>query len=392
LSGELVKPLLMTEFHYRSDEKPGCSVISFDKARELSNKHGTPLLVCSLDRVKENYTMLKGMIPDVDLYYAVKANTLPQILKTLVKQGSKFDVASVNEIKMCLKAGAKPQDLLYANPVKAPEAIKFAYDHNVRYFTYDSLNEVDKMAKHAPGSRVILRMAVRDVGSVCKFSTKFGAREKSATKLIKYAKKKGLEPVGLSFHVGSQCTNIDNYSTAIGLCSKIFARARKQGIELSVLDIGGGIPIEYTTDVYSFDDLAELINTELDQCFEGRPKIIMEPGRPMVGDCMTLVVRVIGTNVRNNTDCAYLNDGVYNSLSERVFGHCEYRVVSDKTGSFRKYILFGPTCDSMDIISKGIYLPELAEGDVLMILNAGAYTNAAATHFNGFDPAKIIFI
>jgi ornithine decarboxylase len=252
--------------------------------------------------------------------------------------------------------------------------------------------EVEKMAKHAPGSDVLLRLAVKDIGSACKFSTKFGAQDKYAISLLTKAKATGLHPNGLSFHVGSQCTNIENYSSALDLCGSIFRKAEKIGLELSTLDIGGGIPIEYTTDVYSFEDLSHLIQEKIKENFSDDVKVIMEPGRPMVGDIMTLITSVIGMNTRRNRECIYLDDGVYNSLSERIFGHCEYRIISDKKGPFVRYTAFGPTCDSMDLIAKDTYLPELDEGDLLLVLNAGAYTNSAATRFNGFDTAKIVFI
>ncbi len=378
--------------YYKSTDKPGSSVVSFKEARALAEEHGTPLLVCDLERVGQNYARLKELVPGAELYFAVKANPHPKILKTLAGLGSSFDVASKEEIRMCLEAGAEPERLLYANPVKARSHIEFAYENNVRTFTYDSKLEVEKMAEHAPGSDVILRVAVKDVGSVCKFSAKFGAREKQAMELLKMAAGKGLNPIGLSFHVGSQCKRIQNYASALDLCSRIFEKARRNGFELSVLDIGGGIPIRYVEDVYSFEDLSQLLNNHTEGRFPPETRIIMEPGRPMVGDSMTLLSRVIGINKRNGRDCLYLDDGCYNSLSEKVFGHCEYRIVSDRQGDLRKYKVFGPTCDSMDVVSTASYLPQPEEGDLLLVLNAGAYTNAAATRFNGFPPAKIVFI
>jgi ornithine decarboxylase len=176
------------------------------------------------------------------------------------------------------------------------------------------------------------------------------------------------------------------------MCSRIISFAKRKGIDLSILDIGGGIPIRYVGDVYSFEDLSALLNKELEEHIPKDVQVIMEPGRPMVGSSMTLLTTVIGTSKRGAWHCLYLDDGVYNSLSERVFGHCQYRIVSDKKGKLRKYKIFGPTCDSMDVIAKGSYLQEQKEGDLLLVLNAGAYTNSAATHFNGFDPAKIVFV
>lgn len=375
-----------------SDEKPGSSVISFREAAALAEKHGTPLLVCDLRRIESNYKRLKSLLRRFDLYYAVKANPHPLILKTLVKLGSCFDVASKNEIQMCFDAGAKPEQILYANPVKPREHLKFAYDNGVTSFTFDNPHEVEKMAKYAPGSSVILRLMVSDVGSACQFSAKFGAKESDAMGLLKKAKDLGLKPDGLSFHVGSQCTNPDNFSNALDMCSSIFKNAEKKGIEMSVLDTGGGIPIEYLEKIYPLEELAEVINGKITELFPPNVKPIAEPGRPIVGDAMTLVARVTGVAKRQNKDCIYIDDGVYHSLSEKVFGHCEYKFVSEKQGPLKKHTVFGPTCDSMDMVSDKAMLPEMKEDDLLLCLSAGAYTNAAATHFNGFEPAKIVFL
>jgi ornithine decarboxylase len=370
------------------------SVVSFNKARELADKYGTPLLILDLESVKDNYRSLKKIRKGMDLFYAVKANPHPRILQALVELGSNFDVASKNEILMCLDAGAKPEQLLYANPIKSPESISFAYEHDVKAFTYDALPEVEKMAKYAPGSDVILRVAVQDIGSYCKFSTKFGARERSAVKLLDKAKSAGLNPIGLSFHVGSQCTHMENFGLAIELCGRIIKNAEeKKKIALTTLDMGGGIPVRYIHDVYSYEDLSELINDRIDIHLPEDMRIIMEPGRPMVGDAMTLLTRVVGRSRRSGRECLYLDDGVYNSLSEKVFGHCEYRLTSDKKGPLKRFRVFGPTCDSMDVITNDTYLPSTLEpDDLILVLNTGAYTNAAATHFNGFDPAKVIVL
>lgn len=372
--------------------RTGSSVVSFKQAKALAAKHGTPLLVCDLQRVEDNYKALKNLMRRFELYYAVKANPHPKILKRLAKLGSNFDVASKNEILLCQEAGAKPDDMIYANPVKPAESIKFAHDLGVKTFTFDNPDELVKMAKWAPGSNVVLRIMVRDAGSACKFSTKFGASEHDTLSLLLKAKDLGLKPAGLSFHVGSQCLNMDNFGWALDMCSTIFKSAERHDIDMTILDVGGGIPIKYVEDVYSFNELSDLINEKMEDLFSPWVKPIAEPGRAVAGDCMTLITRVLGVSRRNRVDCAYIDDGVYNSLSETVFGHCEYDILSDKKGEPRTYTIFGPTCDSMDVVTSNAYLPELEDGDLLMIPSAGAYTNAAATHFNGFDPAKILFL
>jgi ornithine decarboxylase len=374
-----------------SGGKPDSSVVSFEEAKILAGQHGTPLLVCDLDRVRYNYKRLKESLRGFELYYAVKANPHPEILKTLVGLGSCFDVASKNEISACLEAGAKPEHLLYANPVKPREHIAFAHENGIKTFTYDSKQELEKMAKYAPGCNVILRLSVRDVGSLCKFSTKFGAKGGDAIGLLDEAVLHGLHPIGLSFHVGSQCTNMENFASALDACDKVFKSAEARGLHLSILDTGGGIPIKYVKDVYSLEEISKVILEKI-AGFPKSVKPIAEPGRILIGDTMTLVTRVIGVGKRNGNNCIYLDDGCYNSLSEKIFGHCEYKLISDRPGPLDNYTAFGPTCDSVDVISRDASLPNIEENDILLVPNAGAYTNAAATHFNGFEPAKIVFL
>jgi len=366
-------------------------VVTFEAARALAEKHGTPILACSLDRVKDNYKRLRSLLPRFKLYYAVKANPHPKILKTLADLGSCFDVASRNEIQMCLDAGAAPDRLLYANPVKPKEHLIFAYEAGVKACTFDNPNELDKIARYAPEMEVVLRLVVKDVGSFCKFSTKFGAREKQAMVLLEKARDLGLKTAGLSFHVGSQCTKLENFSKALDICARIQKRAAKAGIELKLIDTGGGIPIQYTKKIYELGELTRMMNGKLDMFAEGT-EFIAEPGRAIVGDCMTLITRVIGTAVRGGNECIYVDDGCYNSLSERIFGRCKYRFLSERKGEMKSYTVFGPTCDSVDVISRHKPLPEVKEDDLLLVLSTGAYSNAAATHFNGFDPAKIVFV
>jgi ornithine decarboxylase len=186
---------------------------------------------------------------------------------------------------------------------------------------------------------------------------------------------------------------MDNFSWALDICAAIMRSAEKRDMYLSILDIGGGIPIRYVEEVYSFEELAEQVNEKVEDLFPPWITPIAEPGRAVVGNAMTLITKVIGVSKRNRVDCAYIDDGCYNSLSEKVFGHCTYNVLAENGGKpKRNYTIFGPTCDSMDVVATDAPLPELNVDDLLLIPGAGAYTNAAATHFNGFDPARIHFL
>ena len=207
----------------------------------------------------------------------------------------------------------------------------------------------------------------------------------------------------MSFHVGSQCTNFDNYIQALNLASSIFKEVKlrgldigftnKEGKKLMVLDIGGGFPVKYTPEIKPFSTLAKKVNSEIKRLFKDNVDVIAEPGRYMVATACTLVTKIIGKSVRDGKTCYYLDDGVYNTFSGQVFDHVQYPLQSFKEGEKKICATFGPTCDAFDTISLADELPEDLEiDDLLYAENIGAYTNASASDFNGFQEAKIVHI
>jgi len=371
------------------------------KLIQLAKKHGTPIVVVDHKVLRENYLQFRKYLPRVQVYYAVKANNDPAIVRTFYDAGASFDVASmaefleVHELIQDLPAKER-QDfiwdrIIYANPIKAIETLE-RLDPYKPLVTYDNHEEVIKIARHAPHSGLALRLRVPNTGSVVELSSKFGALPGEAVDLIAFAHNNKLVVEGLSFHVGSQCTNPKNYSQALHLAAGIFAEAKTRGFDLKLLDIGGGFPAHYDETVPPFRRLAKMINAEMDRLFPEPIEILAEPGRFLVASAATAVSRIIGKAVRGGKLCYYLNDGVYHTYSGVIFDHAQYPVRSFKKGPTQICSVFGPTCDALDTIGLTEQLPDLEVGDLVYSENMGAYCAASSTSFNGFPPATIVHV
>lgn len=363
------------------------------RLRDLGRKHGTPLMVISRSVLREQLDRFRRVLPRVEPFFAIKANAHPEIIKTMVAGRASFDVASVAEMNQVLAAKAKPSQIIFANTVKPVESIAHAAKKGVTLMTFDSEYELAKIAEHAPGSRVLVRIKVPNIGSIVELSLKFGVDPADATSLMIKAYKLGLQPAGVSFHVGSQCTRVENYIEALEMASIIARDARLKQLPFEMVDIGGGFPIrhfDYEDD--PFDRLAPMLAKELDRLFDANIRIIAEPGRFIVGPAATLMMSVIGKAIRENKLWYYLDDGVYGSLSGQVFDHCKYQFQYLRGGHTQLSTLAGPTCDSFDIIARGEDVPELQLGDVVYVENIGAYSLASATTFNGMPMAKVLMV
>jgi len=367
----------------------------------LTKMHGTPLVVVDHKVLLENYAQFRKHMPRVQVYYAVKANSDPAIVQTFYDAGASFDVASVAEFlnvheKIKHLPAKQRQDfiwdrIIYANPIKAIETLE-QLDQYKPLVTYDNHDEVVKIARYAPHSGLVLRLRVPNTGSMVELSSKFGALPGDAVDLIAFAHNNKLEVEGLSFHVGSQCTNVQNYIQALHLSAGIFSEAKTRGFELKLLDIGGGFPAHYDDTVPAFKSLAKTINAELDRLFPEPIEILAEPGRFLVASAATAVAQIIGKAVRGGKLCYYLNDGVYHTYSGVIFDHCQYPLKSFKKGPTQLCSVFGPTCDALDTISLAEQLPDLELGELVYSENMGAYSAASSTFFNGFPPAKVVHV
>jgi ornithine decarboxylase len=359
----------------------------------LAKKHGTPLFIVSKTLLLAQVERFRKLLPRVEPFYAVKANPNPDVIKWLVEAGFGFDVASMPEIDWALAAGASPDRLIFANTMKRDESIAHACSRGVSLMTFDAEHELHKIAAHAPGANVLVRTKVPNIGSVVELSLKFGCDPEDAAGLLRKARDLGLNPRGVSFHVGSQCTHGSNYLEAFELTKIILNDSAMRGVPLDIVDIGGGFPIRYfDADDDWFVHMAPAMNIELDRLFPRNIRIIAEPGRSIVGPSSLLVMSVIGKSIRDSKQWYYLNDGVYGCLSGLIFDHAKYQFRVLKQGEPLLTTLAGPTCDSLDIIATAEEMPELEAGDLIYAQSMGAYSIAHATHFNGIPPAKTILV
>jgi len=361
--------------------------------RRMIKKHSSPLMLIQEDVLEKQFRAFQKALPEVTPYYAIKANPYPGIIKKFIELGAGFDVASANEMNAVLELGARPERIIFANTIKSHEDMRSACKKKVKLMTFDNEPELYKIAKACPGAKVIIRIKVANVGSIVELSLKFGADPEQSISLLKKARSLGLKPMGVSFHVGSQCTNAENYLQALEVSSAIFNETKQSGIFLNILDIGGGFPIKhFDADSHlTFEAMASQIRKKLQRLFDKNVKFIAEPGRFFAGPAGILITQVIGRAFRNNKNYYYLNDGLYGDFSGIVFDHCKYEFKTLKRGQRFLSTLAGPTCDSFDTISLSEDLPELDVGNVVYVKNIGAYSCASAVpNFNGFKPAKIV--
>lgn len=367
----------------------------------LAKEHGTPLVIIDHDIIRRNYAEFRKYLPKVQVYFAVKANPAPEIVRTLYKAGASFDVASLPEFMLVHEniknLSAKEQQdfiwdkIIYANPTKPKETL-MELDQYKPLVTYDNLNEVKKIKKYAPHAGVVLRLRVSNTGSQCELSSKFGCDPGEAVDLVMAALREGLVVEGLSFHVGSQCTNFENFVQALNIAAAVMKESRERGHEIKILDIGGGFPAPYDKHVRPIKDLARKVNAEIDRLFAPDIQILAEPGRFLVATAATSLAQIIGKAERDGKTCYYIDDSVYHTFSGIIFDHCQYHLKPFKTGKESFCAVFGQTCDGLDTISQSELLPNLEIDDLVYAENIGAYSNASATYFNGFSPAKVLHI
>jgi len=368
--------------------------------QKLAKQHGTPLFVIDHEELRRNYREFRKYLPRVQVYFAVKANSHPEIVRTLFQEGASFDVASMPEFKIVyenIKGMPKKErqdwiwdKIIYANPNKPVETLE-ELDKYKPLVTFDNKEEIVKIKKHAPHAGLVLRIKVPNTGAMVELSSKFGAAPGEAVDLILEADRQGLVVEGLSFHVGSQTTNFENYVQALALCANIYKEAKDRGYtKMNLVDIGGGFPAPYDDSVRPFRELAKVINHELERLFPKEVQILAEPGRFLVATAGYSVSKVIGKALRDGKPSYYINDGVYHTYSGVIFDHCKYPVRAFKKGATRISAVYGPTCDALDVVSMAENLPDLERDDLVYSVNIGAYSHASATYFNGFPPAKVV--
>ncbi len=350
-----------------------------------------PYLLMDKAKVRQKVHDIGKHIMHAEVFYAVKANPDIEVLKLVNSLGIGFEIASEGELNILASIGVSSARIITSNPVKSFRFLRMAAEAGIKYYSFDSEAEVLKLREYVPGASVYVRLSVPNEGSEWPLSKKFAVEVDEAEELLILAKKKGLNPVGITFHVGSQCTNIYNWNSALNKAKDLWERAEKAGIKLSLLNIGGGYPIRYTKDVVGISAIDKNINKLIYEKFPRKIRVLIEPGRAVVGDAGIFVTRVIGKASRGDEEWLSLDVGVFNGLMESV-GGIKYTYIVEGSRETRKWTLAGPSCDSFDVIEKDVMLPEPSVGSYVLILSSGAYTISYASEFNGFSIPKTILI
>ncbi len=350
-----------------------------------------PYLFLDKDVIREKVSIIGKNIKNSKVFYAVKANPDVEVLRFLNELGIGFEIASEGELKILASLGVEASRIITSNPVKTLKFLHEAGLYGIKYYAFDSKYEVDKIVRYAPNSKVYVRLSVSNEGSEWPLSKKFGVEIEDALELLRYSKDRGLEPVGITFHVGSQCNNVYNWHSALDKAKELFDLAKDRGIELNLLNLGGGYPIRYTKKVLQIETIEKKINSALMQKFSQNLDIFIEPGRAIIGDAGIFVATVVGKAKREEENWLYLDIGVFNGLMESV-GGIKYKYVVGSRNEPKRWTIAGPSCDSFDVIDRDVELPEPEIGNLILILSVGAYTISYASEFNGFPIPKTVLV
>ena len=372
----------------------------FNKIKKFSRDKETPFLIVDLQKIERSYDELVEHMPFAKIHYAVKANPMDKVVLALKRKGSNFDVATIYELDQLIRLGVEPERISYGNTIKKEKDIAYAYENGVRLFVTDSESDLRKLARRAPGSRVFFRILTESDGADWPLSKKFGSHPDLIYKLILKASKLGLEPYGLSFHVGSQQRDIGQWDNAISKCKYLFEAVAEKGINLKMINLGGGFPAKYQAQAHDLETYAREIRRFLLEDFgEDLPEILIEPGRSLVADAGIIVSEVVMISKKarfNQYKWVYLDIGKFGGLIETLDECIKYPIYCDKKGCAEEVILAGPTCDSMDILyehHKYSFPHTMREGNRVYIFTTGAYTQSyCSINFNGFPPLKSYII
>lgn len=359
-----------------------------------------PTLVLDLSVVAEHYRALRAGLGRATIHYAVKANPHPAILQTLVTEGSHFDAASRGEIEMCLDAGARACQISFGNTIKKASDIRWAFESGVRLFAADAEEEVEKLADHAPGADVYIRLIVDASEADWPLSRKFGCARDKALDLLELSRRRGLNPVGFSFHVGSQTRKPEMWAITLDQIAGIWHAARNAGFDLTLLNIGGGFPAFYGEEISHPTAYAARVMELIAERFGDVPNIMAEPGRGMVAEAGMIAAEVMLVSKKSESDAhrwVYLDIGKFSGLAETIDEAIRYQFITERdheaTGPC---VLAGPSCDSADVLyeKRPVQLPlGLRSGDRFIIRNCGAYTSTySSVGFNGFPPLDVVVI
>lgn len=350
-----------------------------------------PFLLLDSKLIRAKVRRFMAAMPRVHPHYAVKANPHPQVLKTLIEEGTGFEIASIAELDWLLELGVPAAEVFYSNPIKSRQFIEYAAAKGIEWYCLDSVEELQKIVNVKPDAKLYVRIDTPNAGSDWPLSGKFGAHPNEVREIISRAAALGADLAGVTFHVGSQCRNPENWKLGIERAIAVMGEMRQAKLAPRLLNIGGGYPVRHVKPIPSIEVIAEVVNRAIAHLPDD-VRIIAEPGRYLVSDAAYFVCRVAGTATRKGRRWIYWDAGVFGGIIETSEG-LVYDIVTDRSGPKVPWVVAGPTCDSMDVLMRDQMLPcDLVEGDFIYIPNAGAYTSSYACNFNGFPLPQVFVI
>jgi len=363
--------------------------LDFELARQAAHRgYDKPFLLVDPAIIRTKARRFKAAMPRVHPHYAVKANPHPEVLRTLIAEGVSFEIASIAELDLLLSLGVAPAEIYYSNPMKSRQYVAYAAAKGVEWFVVDSVEELRKVVEIKRDAKLYLRIDAPNVGSDWPLSGKFGAEPGEADEIVQAAVALDADLAGVTFHVGSQCRNPENWRAGIDNAKRLFRSMRLKGLRPRLLNIGGGYPVQHTKPIPSIETIGETVNRALAGLPAGT-RVMAEPGRYLVSDAGWFVCRVVGTATRRGSRWVYLDAGMFGGIIETTEG-LQYEVVTERHGKLIPYTVAGPTCDSVDVVMREQMLPEdLRADDFVYIPNAAAYTTAYASNFNGFPLPEV---
>jgi ornithine decarboxylase len=365
------------------DTHPEAS-LDFEIVRQAARqRYERPFLILDNAIVRHKLRRFRAAMPRVRVHYAVKANPDRRVVEALLQEGCRFEIASIAELDLLLALGADPADVYYSNPVKSRASIATAAAKGVEWFVVDSVEELRRVHESGSHAKAYLRIATPNIGSDWPLSGKFGAGAGEAREIVQTAARIGADLAGVTFHAGSQCRNPENWRVGIERARTTFDAMAKAGLRPRMLDIGGGFPVRHVKPIPSIEVIGAVVNEAL-KAFPPEVQVVAEPGRYLVSDAGYFVCRVMGTATRGGKRWMHWDAGLFGGVIETTEG-LKYKIRTDRAGPDIPWHVAGPTCDSVDVVLRDEPLPsDLQEGDFIYIRNAGAYTTAYASEFNGF--------
>lgn len=366
--------------------------LDFSHVRAALDKGYTrPFLLADSSIIRNKTRRFKTAMPRVHPHYAVKANPDPRVLRTLIEEGAGFEIASIAELDILMGLGVPAAEIFYSNPMKSRAYLEYAAAKGVEWYVIDSLEELVKIVSVKPDARMYLRIDTPNIGSDWPLAGKFGTHATDIREIINEAARLHADLAGVTFHVGSQCRNPQNWRVGIERAKSVFGDMRLAGLKPRLLNIGGGYPVRHIKPIPSIETIGEIVNEAIAD-LPADIHVMAEPGRFLVSDSAFFVCRVVGTATRNGKRWMYWDAGMFGGVIEVTEG-LRYEILTDRKGKNISWAVAGPTCDSVDILMRDEMLPEdIQEGDFIYIPNAGAYTTAYASNFNGFPLPDVIVI